>query len=174
MRIQGRDCCFGDLRLRRADRWLLMAEGWKMPCLSEGWRIVMCASAKNRPAPHVARYQCLRKVRHGGPPKKDFKNIYVRSRNVYENKQNHDKMPEKSRTFLSKFRTFLSNRHEFCRKKGLGDANLLTLRIETGNWKLETRKSQISKDRAAHTSPDRLSAVRGEKMNQIDGFETRN
>ena len=43
--------------------------------------------------------------------KKDFKNKYVRSWNVYENKQNHDKMPGKSRTFSS-------NRHEFCRNSG--------------------------------------------------------
>src|SRR5208283_4228910 len=57
------------------------------------------------------------KVRQG-MRQKQFKNNYVRSRNVYENKQTHDKMPEKSRTFLSKFRTFWYIRHQFCRNSG--------------------------------------------------------
>jgi hypothetical protein len=50
-----------------------------------------------------------------GYGKKEFKNIYVRSHYVYENKQNNDKMPEKKRAFSAKFRTFSANRHEFCR-----------------------------------------------------------
>jgi hypothetical protein len=49
---------------------------------------------------------------------------YVQSRNVYENNQIDDKTSEKSRTFSTKLRTFSSNRHEFCRKSGLGKGNL--------------------------------------------------
>ena len=49
----------------------------------------------------------------GKGAKNDFKNLYVRSRNVYENKQKVDKMPDKKRTFMYKFRTFMSNLHEF-------------------------------------------------------------
>jgi hypothetical protein len=40
---------------------------------------------------------------------------YEQSQYVYENKQISDKMPGKSRTFMSKIRTFASNRHQFCR-----------------------------------------------------------
>jgi hypothetical protein len=47
-----------------------------------------------------------------GDTGKKFKYIYVRSRNVYENKQSHDKVPEKKRTFSTKFRTFSADRHE--------------------------------------------------------------
>jgi hypothetical protein len=50
--------------------------------------------------------------------KKKFKNIYVRSRNVYENKQIYDKMPGKKQVFFPKFRTFSVNRHEFCGNSG--------------------------------------------------------
>jgi hypothetical protein len=41
------------------------------------------------------------KVSAGGNGKKQFKNKYVQSQYVYENKQISDKMPEKSRTFMS-------------------------------------------------------------------------
>jgi hypothetical protein len=53
-------------------------------------------------------------------------------------------VPEKSRTFLYNFRTFTSKRHEFCRKTGLGNDNLPTLRAEMGNWKLETRNWKLA------------------------------
>jgi len=75
-----------------------------------------------------------------------IKNKYVRSRNVYENKQGYDKMPEKIRTFMSKIRTFSSNQHEFCRNKRLCDDNLPILKVETRNWKLEDRPLARSMD----------------------------
>jgi hypothetical protein len=53
-----------------------------------------------------ALYQCIWKGSAGGTANRDFKYNYVQSRNVYENKQIPDKMPEKSRTFMSKIRTF--------------------------------------------------------------------
>jgi hypothetical protein len=49
----------------------------------------------------------------GKGAKNDFKNLYVRSRYVHENKQKVDKMTGKKRVFMHKFRTFTSNRHEF-------------------------------------------------------------
>ena|SRR5208282_666076 len=67
----------------------------------------------------VPPFQCLRASPARNIARNRNKNKYVRSRYVYENKQISDKMPGKNRTFMSKIRTFASNRHEFCRKKGL-------------------------------------------------------
>src|SRR5208283_3150360 len=92
-------------------------------------------------ATEVPPLQCLRGCLAENIARNRNKNKYVRSRNVYENKGNTDSMSEKSRTFSAKYRTFWSNRHGFCRKKGLGDDNLPTLSIEIGNSKLETRNS---------------------------------
>jgi hypothetical protein len=60
----------------------------------------------------------------GGLEKKEIKKKYVQSRNVCENKQNHDEVPGKIQTLTSKFRTFSAKRCEFCGKKRLGDDNL--------------------------------------------------
>jgi hypothetical protein len=50
-------------------------------------------------SPDVSPYQGLREGPSGDTVKREFKNKNVRSRNVYENKQTSDKVPEKSRTF---------------------------------------------------------------------------
>ena len=43
--------------------------------------------------------------------------ITVQSRNVYENKENDDKLPGKKATFLFKKATFYANAHVFCRNR---------------------------------------------------------
>ena len=56
------------------------------------------ASAKDgglQPAPAVAPHQCLREGPAGGTRRKKMLKKYERSPNVYENKQNSDKMPGK-------------------------------------------------------------------------------
>jgi hypothetical protein len=49
----------------------------------------------------VPPYQRFREGLAGENGRKQFKNKYVQSQYVYENKQISDKMPEKSRTFMS-------------------------------------------------------------------------
>ena len=51
-----------------------------------------CLNRRLRLSPDVAPHQCPREGPAGDTGKK-FKNIYARSRNVYENKQISDKMP---------------------------------------------------------------------------------
>jgi hypothetical protein len=69
------------------------AIGLKAHELRDKW----CLNKRLRLSPDVETYQCLREGPAGETAKREFKNIYVRSRNVYENKGNHDKTPgEKS------------------------------------------------------------------------------
>ena len=60
-----------------------------------------------------------KKGARGGAGKKKMLIMNVQSRNVYENKENDDNLPEKKATFLFKKATFYAKAHVFCRNRRL-------------------------------------------------------